>query len=140
MLALIAQGITNPAVPAVKQITDSAPDGGVAGGLILAKYIAILIQTSLMLGALAVLLYMFLGAINWITAGGDPGKIEKAQQRIIQALVGLAVLFSVVAVLVFIGPVFGINFLQIQFINQLGGSGGGGYPTGGGGGGGGNVM
>lgn len=138
-MTLLAQGITNPAVPGVQQITDAAPDGGVAGGLILAKYIAILIQTSLMLGALAVLLYMFLGAMNWITAGGDPGKIEKAQQRIIQALVGLAVLFSVVAVLVFIGPVFGINFLQIEFINQLGG-GAGAPPTGGGGGGAGSVM
>lgn len=120
MRNLLAQtGITNPAIPAVSNITSAAPDGGAAGGAILARYIAVAIQTSLVLGALAVLVYFFIGAFNWITAGGDSSKIEKAQQRILQALIGFAILFSVVAILTFIAPVFGINFLQLEFINQI---------------------
>ncbi|MCD8484393.1 hypothetical protein LRY60_02135 [Candidatus Woesebacteria bacterium] len=116
---LLAQRITNPAVPAVEQVISSAPDTASGGASVLGLYIALLIQTALILGGLAVLLYMFLGAIGWITAGGDSGKIEKARDRIIQSIVGLAVLASVVAVAAFIGPVFGLDLLNPTFINQL---------------------
>lgn len=122
---LLAQRITNPAVPAVEQVISSAPDSASGGASVLGLYIALLIQTSLILGGLAVLLYMFTGAIGWITAGGDSGKIEKARERIIQSIVGLAVLASVVALAAFIGPVFGLNLLNPAFINQLENSGGG---------------
>ena len=121
MLTLIAQ-LTNPAVPAVDQIIQSAPDSGAAGAGILGTYIAVIIQTAIVLGGLAALLYMFLGALGWITAGGDTGKIDKARDRIVQSLVGLAVIVSVVALATFIGPVFGIDLLTPTFINQLGGS------------------
>ncbi|MCD8507672.1 hypothetical protein LRY65_00840 [Candidatus Woesebacteria bacterium] len=122
---LLAQRITNPAVPAVEQVISSAPDTASGGASVLGLYIALLIQTALILGGLAVLLYMFLGAIGWITAGGDSGKIEKARDRIIQSIVGLAVLASVVAVAAFIGPVFGLDLLNPTFINQLNSSGAG---------------
>ncbi len=129
MLTLIAQ-LTNPAVPGVDQIIQSAPDSGTAGAGILAIYIAVLIQTSIVLGGLAVLLYMFLGALGWITAGGDTGKIDKARDRIVQSLIGLAVIVSVVALATFIGPVFGLDLLTPTFINQLGGGGGASSSTG----------
>lgn len=121
MLTLLAQ-LTNPAVPGVSQVIESAPDSGTAGAGILATYIAILIQTAIVLGGLAVLLYMFLGALGWITAGGDSGKIDKARDRILQSLIGLAVIVSVVALAAFIGPVFGLDLLTPTFINQLGGT------------------
>jgi len=135
VLTLLAQSLTNPALPAVDQAIQSSPDSAVAGAVILGGYIAILIQTAIVLGGLAVLLYMFLGALGWITAGGDSGKIEKARDRMIQAIIGLAVLVSVVAIAVFIGPAFGLDLLTPTFINQLGsGTTGGSSGTGVGGG------
>jgi NADH:ubiquinone oxidoreductase subunit 6 (subunit J) len=121
MLTLIAQ-ITNPAVESMPAFTGNS---GATGALILGKYIAIAITTAVTLGALAVLVYFVLGAINWITAGGDKGKVEKAQQRIIQAFIGLALLVFSVAILGFVGPrFFNLNLLRPEFINLLGGTSG----------------
>lgn len=122
MQTLLAQ-ITNPAVPALAAMGGSG-NSGVVGANILGRYIAILIVTSISLGGLAVLLYLVLASIQWITAGGDSGKIDKAKTRITQALVGLAILFSVTAIVTFIGPVFGIDILQLEFVNQITGGGG----------------
>lgn len=116
---LIAQ-LTNPAVPALQEFEGNS---GTFGAAVLGRYLAVLIQTSAVLGGLAVLLYLFMGAIQWITAGGDSGKIEKARNRMLQAVIGLAILVSVVAIATFIGPVFGLDLLQPTFINQIVGGG-----------------
>lgn len=129
MLTLLAQ-ITNPAVPALQGMGGSGNSGEV-GANILGRYLAILIVTSITLGGLAVLLYMTLGAIQWITAGGDAGKIDKAKSRITQSLVGLALLTSITAVVTFIGPVFGIDILRLDFVNQITGGASTRLPTGG---------
>jgi uncharacterized iron-regulated membrane protein len=91
----------------------------VAGATLLAHYIAILLQTSMVLGGLAVLLFFAQGALEWITAGGDHGKVEKAQNRMTNAVIGLGVLSAVVALVGFIGPVFGMDLLKPVFINQI---------------------
>jgi len=119
MQQLLAQ-ITNTAVPGLEALGGSG-NSGTVGANILGRYLAVLIATSISLGALAVLLYMTLGAISWITAGGDSGKIDKARNRIIQSLMGLAILTSVTAIVTFIGPVFGIDILKVDFINQISG-------------------
>jgi hypothetical protein len=119
---LAQEGLTNPAVPGLQSLAPVAADSGTRGASILGFYIALMIQTALALGALAVLLYMFLGAIGWITAGGDSGKIEKARDRIIQSVIGLAVLFSIVAIAAFVGPIFGLDLLNPVFVNQLEGA------------------
>jgi ABC-type dipeptide/oligopeptide/nickel transport system permease subunit len=117
MQTLLAQ-ITNPAVPALAAMGGSGNSGEV-GANILGRYIAVLIVTSISLGGLAVLLYMVLAAISWITAGGDSGKIDKAKTRITQSVVGMAILFSVTAIVTFLGPVFGIDILRLNFVNQI---------------------
>lgn len=118
MSTLLAQ-ITNPAVPVVSQASGNS---GQIGASILGRYIGILIPTAVIVGGMAVLLYLILGAISWITAGGDKGKIEKARERMIQSVIGLVVLTSVVAMANFLGPIFGLDLLQLNFVNQIGGS------------------
>lgn len=119
-LLLAQQGLTNPSLSGMAGIDPGdAIDSGARGSAILGYYIALVIQTAMVLGGLALLLYMFLGAIGWITAGGDSGKIEKARNRIVQSIVGMAVLFSIVAVATFLSPLFGFDLLSPVFINQL---------------------
>jgi hypothetical protein len=116
MSTLLAQ-ITNPAVA---DLPEFSADSGQTGAQILGKYLATSITTAVALGGLAVLVYFILGALNWVTAGGDKSKIEKAQQRIIQAFIGFALLVFGVAILGFVGPTFfGLNLLRIDFVNQL---------------------
>ena len=121
MIAFLAQ-ITNKALPAGLQ--NAA--GGAAAGAGLGVYIGILWQTALLLGGLAVVAYMIMGGLNWITAAGDKGKIEQAKERITQGLIGLAVLFSVAAISTFFGTALGIDLLAPDFGRITPGGGGGG--------------
>lgn len=117
MQQLLAQ-ITNPAVPALQTFGGSGNSGQV-GAAILGRYIAVLMVTSISLGGLAVLLYLVMGALQWVTANGDSGKIDKARNRMVQAVVGLIILTSIGAAATFIGPVFGIDILRLEFVNQI---------------------
>ena len=121
MNTLIA-AITNPALPAGLQNASNP----VAAGNILAKYIAVLWQTAIILGGLAVVIYLLMGGFYWITASGEKGKVEEAKERMQQAIIGFVVLSSIAAVSVFLSTAFGIDLLKPQFTNLLGGGGGGG--------------
>lgn len=63
-------------------------------------------------GALLCLFFILLGAIEWITSGGDSSKVEGARNKITNAVIGLVVLSATLAIFTLIQ-----NFLGIQFIN-----------------------
>ncbi len=92
------------------------------------------IGVAILVGALAAFGYMILGGIQWITAGGDTGKIDKARQKIVQSIVGLAVLASTFAFFMVVQYFFGIDILS------AGGGGARSSSVGGGSGGGGGVR
>jgi len=52
----------------------------------------------IVVGALVALYYLIMGAIGWITSGGDKGKVEVARNKMIYAVVGLLILASVWAI------------------------------------------
>lgn len=66
----------------------------------------------LVIGVIAVLLFLIWGAIEWITAGGDKGKTEKAREKITGGVIGLVVLFSVVAIMIFIQQLLGVCIIN----------------------------
>src|SRR3989344_9075786 len=104
MFTLIAQ-ITNPVLnPKV----GANQNGGEAVALTMAN----LFRTITMVGGLALLLYMALGGINWITAGGDKSKVEDAKNKLTSAAVGMAILVAVIAVAAFLSEVFGYDLLN----------------------------
>jgi hypothetical protein len=87
-----------------------------------------LISAVMVIGALLVLLYLIWGAIDWITAGGDSGKIQKAREKITQSVIGIIVLASTIALFTFIQRFLGIsvlNFRNSSGTNPGGGNGGG---------------
>jgi len=63
------------------------------------------------IAALLVFIYLLWGAIGWITAGGDKGKIETARNKITTAVIGVVVLASVVAIFKVLQLVLGIEVL-----------------------------
>jgi hypothetical protein len=71
------------------------------------------------LGSVAAFLFVVMGGVLWITAGGDKGKVEAAKERITQGLVGLAILAVSWAVALLVQQFLGLSILG-------GGSGGGG--------------
>lgn len=83
-----------------------------AGDLAIANLMARLFQTIVMVGGLALLLYMAWGGFAWITAGDDKGKVEAAKGRITNAIIGMAVLVATIAVAMFLQFVFGFDILN----------------------------
>ncbi len=116
MFVLIAQAITNPAVPAVF--------GSVEPNVALTSIIVTIWRTAITLGGLALLVMLIMGALEWITAGGEKGKIQAARDRMTQSVVGMLVLVGTVAISLFISSVLGIQLLNPNFADNLSGNSG----------------
>ncbi len=46
----------------------------------------------MVIASLLVLLYLIWGGIEWITSGGDSAKVQKARDKITQAVIGIIIL------------------------------------------------
>lgn len=54
-----------------------------------------------------------LGAVSWISAGGDKGKVKEAKDKITQGVVGLAIVVAAYTIAGLLGRILGLNFLDI---------------------------
>lgn len=79
------------------------------------SYIVLLWRTLIVLGGLATLLFLLWGALDWILAGGDEGKVTKARQKMTGAIIGLAILASSVVIVQLAGDLIGLDLLKISF-------------------------
>ncbi len=93
--------ITNPVTG---ELGDDATKA--ASGETFVDYFTTLWNTAVTIGAVAVLIMFLWGALEWITAGGDSGKIEKARSRILQSIIGLLILVSSFVIIGFISQLF----------------------------------
>ncbi len=55
---------------------------------------------------LIALLYLLLGAMAWITSGGNKESVEKSREKIQAAVIGLILVFVVLAIVIVIENVF----------------------------------
>lgn len=61
------------------------------------------------IGAIMFIGYFLLGAIQWISSGGDTGKVTKARDQMMHGVLGLFVLVMVYAIVGLVGSVLGIT-------------------------------
>ena len=73
------------------------------------RIIPILILLAFVLCAVVFVIILIYGGIQYITSGGDKGKLEGARGRIINAITGLIVLLILWLILQLINTIFGIN-------------------------------
>lgn len=66
----------------------------------------------ILVAGMATFLYLVYGGIEWITSGGDKGKLEEARAKITQSIVGLAIVASAWAVFRLIDYFFGIGLTK----------------------------
>lgn len=87
-------------------------------GTVFVTYFIVLWRGVIAVGSLLVLVYFMWGAIEWITAAGEAGKITKARDKITQAVIGLIMLISAFAIIGFLSSLFfgpDFNLLNITF-------------------------
>lgn len=78
------------------------------------SFIPNLITLGLIIGVIFFLFILIIGAIQWISSGGDKNALEGARSKITNAIVGIVVLFAVFAVLKLVGDFLGITILTLD--------------------------
>lgn len=54
--------------------------------------------------------FLLLGGISWITAGGNKESLEKARKRVTYSIIGLIITLLAFAILRFIQTIFNVKF------------------------------
>ena len=98
--------ITNPALRETLQ--------GKSGIEFFQDLVPSLVGLAFVIGALVFFFIMIIGAIQWITSGGDKTALEGARGKIANALVGFIILLSLFALLKLIENFFGIDILILD--------------------------
>lgn len=103
----IFASITNPALPAPL----SAPGQGDTFSILFAS----LWGAAIVAAGLAFLVFLIVGGLQWITAGGDKAQLENARDKITNGLIGLVIVVSTYIIISLIQTVFGVNILKPSF-------------------------
>jgi hypothetical protein len=117
----VAAEITNPSINSEFGSNSVAARSGTT----FVSYFVYIWNALMVVGGIIVLFFFIQAAIEWITAGGDSGKITKARDRLLQSIIGLFILvFSFVIVnyisyLLFGGVGFDILNLTLPSANLV---------------------
>ena len=87
-------------------IVISKPEGGYGD---IGPFITNVLQLSFIVAVILVLVFIIWGAFEWITSGGDKEAVGKARNKIINALIGLAVLAVAFALFRLAGQFLGFD-------------------------------
>lgn len=99
--------IKNPVITGTK---DATPESAFA------SLITGLVGMILTVATIWTLVQLLIGGINWISSGGDKGKLELARGRIMNAIIGLLIVFASWSIFLLI-----LNFLGISPVGEEGG-------------------
>lgn len=121
----IAQ-VTNPSIG---NLTGRVGQGGTG---FVGDLLSVIITLILVVGAVYFFFQLLTGAVAWIGSGGDKAKLQEAQAKLLNAVIGLVLLFAAWAIIRLIQTVLGVTILQFD-LPTIAGVGGSGGRSGGGG-------
>ncbi|MFH2085897.1 MAG: hypothetical protein ABII21_03890 [bacterium] len=76
------------------------------------KLISNVLVVLTIVGGISFALYFLLGGLNWITAGGDKGKIDKAKGMMTNGAIGMIVIAVSYTITWIVGAAIGIDLLN----------------------------
>lgn len=104
--------------------TQALPNsGGTIGSLITGLLTAVMAIAMLLL-----LFFLIWAAIEWVSAGGDSSKIQKARDKITQGVIGVLVLAASLAIFFVIQTFLGVQVLNLGSITGVGSGATNNYP------------
>ncbi len=77
------------------------------------KLISTIIAVMTVVAGIWFIFTLFIGAIGWITAGGDKGAVETAKKRISNGLIGLVIVVISVFIVSLVGQILGFDILNL---------------------------
>ncbi|MDO8503753.1 MAG: hypothetical protein Q7S60_03610 [bacterium] len=104
--------VKNPIIPGDSLLNPISDTAAVTG---FESILTVLVRVFLIAGSLLFVFIFIIGAIRWITSGGDKTQIESARNTILNAVIGLVILLSLFAIVGVIDRLFGLNILKINF-------------------------
>jgi hypothetical protein len=90
------------------EIPSSAADAGTK----LSNLFSVLFSMLTFIAGLAFAIYFVLGALKWLTGGGDAQKVEGAKNQMTQAAIGLIIVVASYAIIAIVSTVLGLNILN----------------------------
>jgi len=72
----------------------------------LSEILGFVIRFFFILGGLAAIIYLLMGAFSWITSGGNKENVQKAQEKIQAAVLGLIIILVILSLVVLIENIF----------------------------------
>lgn len=97
--------ITNPVIGGL---------GNQSGASFFSKAIPSAIGLAFLIGSIIFFFMLVIGAIQWISSGGDKQALEGARSKISNALIGIVLLFAAFAIVSLIQKFFGIQILTLD--------------------------
>ena len=76
------------------------------------RLVSIIIGVISVVAGLYFVIQFILGAFSWISSGGDKAKVQEAQRKITNAVIGLAVVLISIFLIDLIGSLLGMNILS----------------------------
>lgn len=80
----------------------------------LAQWINAVLSLVMVVAGLLVLVYLIWGAFDWLTSGGDKGKIDAARQKMTAAVVGIIIVSASYAILLLV-----LTFLGFKSVDEV---------------------
>lgn len=89
-------------------------------GALFTKGISVIIGVLTVSAGLWFIFQFFLGALGWLSAGGDKTAIENARKKITNAVIGLVIVIAAIFLIDLIGTILGLNILSPgEFIQDV---------------------
>jgi len=81
-------------------------------GSTLEKVMSMLLAFFTILGGLMFIIFFLLGALSWLSAAGKQEQLQKAQNQITNALIGLVIVVASYTAFFIVGKILGLNLLN----------------------------
>ena len=114
-LAASAAAFLSLASPAFAQAAIKSFDSSGIPFLDLGKLLSNVLALLFFFAALMAFIFIIIGGIQWITAGGDKIAAQAARDRITAAVVGLLIVVAAFAITTILSTVLGINLFEFEF-------------------------
>ncbi len=88
--------------------------GNLTGQEFFAKFVPSAVGIGFMIGVVIFFFVLLIGAIQWISSGGEKQAVENAKAKITNAVIGLLVLFSLFAIIKLVETFFGFDILTLD--------------------------